>query len=141
VVVTGGTATTGIRSTPAPSTPVPTTSWSFTTEVNPAPFLLNRTPAPGATRVGRGASVIVRFSEAVTGVSATTATLTRAGAKVPIAATVAFDSVGQTWTINPGANLRAGTVYTVTLRGGPTAIREAATTGLPFQTVTWSFTT
>jgi methionine-rich copper-binding protein CopC len=141
VVVTGGTATTGIRTTPAPSTPVPTTSWSFTTVANAAPFLLTQAPAPGATGVARGAVVTARFSEAVVGVSTTTATLTRAGARAPIAATVTYNAVTNTVTIRPAANLRAGTVYTVTLTGGPTAIREAAATALPFQTVTWTFTT
>ena len=140
VTVTGGTATTGIRSTPAPSTPVPTTSWSFTTEVNPAPFLVARAPAPGATGVARASVVTARFSEPVTGLSTTTATITRAGARVPVVATVTYNPATNTVTINAGG-LRGGTVYTVTLIGGPTAIREAAATGLPFQTVTWRFTT
>ena len=42
-------------------------------------------------------------------------------------------------TITPAANLRANTSFTVTLRGGATAIRDL--TGKPLVTKTWRFTT
>jgi hypothetical protein len=41
--------------------------------------------------------------------------------------------------ITPAANLRANTSFTVTLRGGATAIRDL--TNKPLVTKTWSFTT
>ena len=43
-------------------------------------------------------------------------------------------------TLNPNANLTRGVSYTVTLTGGATGIRNAAT-GTPLVTTTWSFTT
>ena len=45
----------------------------------------------------------------------------------------------RTMTINPNTTLAARTVYTATLTGGTTAIRDLA--GNPLTTTRWSFTT
>jgi hypothetical protein len=56
-----------------------------------------------------------------------------------IAATVTYSALNLRARLNPSANLAPGTTYTVTLTGGPTAIRSSA--GVPLTTTSWSFTT
>ena len=141
VVITGGSCApaSGIRTLLGTCAAFATTSWSFTTEVaNPAPTVIATNPAANAANVDRKAGAITAtFSEPVTGATATTATIARTGGGV-IAATVTGNGTN-TITITPAANLRANTSFTVTLRGGATAIRDL--TGQPLVTRTWSFTT
>ena len=142
VVITGGTCVpaAGIRTALGTCAAFATTSWSFTTEVaNPAPTVIATNPAANASNVTKRAPVITAtFSEDVQGVTSTTATIARTGGGV-IAATVSMNHTTHVVTITPAANLRANTSFTVTLRGGATAIRDL--TGLPLVTKTWSFTT
>jgi len=146
VVITGGTCTTpttgtGIRTLVTPCAALATTSWSFTTEIaNPAPTVIATNPVANATNVvRRGPPVITAtFSEDVQGVNGTTATIARTGG-TPIAATVVYNAATRTVSITPAANLRANTSFTVTLRGGATAIRDL--TNKPLVTRSWSFTT
>jgi len=56
-----------------------------------------------------------------------------------MAAAVTYNATTRVLTLNPNATLAANTKYTVTLTGGPAAIRDAA--GNPLATTTWSFTT
>jgi len=143
VVITGGQCTptaAGIR-VQTPCAALATTSWTFTTEIaNPAPTVTATNPVANATNViRRGPPVITAtFSEPVQGVNATTATIARTGGGA-IAATVVYNAATQTVSITPAANLRANTSFTVTLRGGATAIRDL--TNKPLVTKTWSFTT
>ncbi|HZX54438.1 MAG TPA: Ig-like domain-containing protein, partial [Ilumatobacteraceae bacterium] len=118
------------------------TTFNFTTEVaNPVATVIATNPAANATNVTKRAPVITAtFSEDVQGVTSTTATIARTGGGV-IAATVSYNSTTHVVTITPAANLRANTSFTVTLRGGATAIREATSPFRPLVTKTWSFTT
>lgn len=95
-------------------------------------------PSAGATGVPVASSVVASFSEAVQGVTADTFTLTTGGGPA-IAAALTPDPAGTTWTLDPGSDLAAGTVHTVTLTGGPDAIRDLA--GNVLFTKTFSFTT
>ncbi len=121
-------------------TPLATHTWSFTTAAaaNAAPRVTARTPAVNAAGVGVGVNVTATFSEAVTGVSATTVTL-RSPAGTTVAAVVSYNATTRVATLNPNANLARNTVYTVTLTGGATAIRDTQGAGLA--TTTWSFRT
>jgi methionine-rich copper-binding protein CopC len=83
-------------------------------------------------------NVTATFSEAVQGVSGTTFTL-KTSTGVAIAATVSYNATTRVATLDPNANLAAGTTYTATLTGGTTAIRDAANN--PLTTVTWTFQT
>ncbi len=56
------------------------------------PAVIGRTPAAGASGVVPGATVSTQFSEAVTGVSGTSFTLTPQGGSTPLAATVGYDA-------------------------------------------------
>ncbi len=130
--MTGG--TTSVRD--AAGNPLPTSTWNFTT--GPAPTVSSRYPASGQTGISRTANIAAVFSEAVQGVSTTTATL-RNAAGTAITAVVTYDSTTRRLTLNPSSTLAARTVYTARLAGGSTAIRDLA--GNPLTTTSWSFTT
>jgi Ca2+-binding RTX toxin-like protein len=104
-----------------------------------APTVTAQAPAAGATSVAVGVSPTVTFSEPVTGVSNTTLTVRAAGAAAPVAATVTQVGTSNTWTVVPRRNLASDTRYTVTVTGGPAAIRDL--TGNPLTTVTSTFLT
>jgi methionine-rich copper-binding protein CopC len=126
----------GIRTNANPCSPLAATSWTFTTD--PAPVVIARVPAVNATGVARATNVTATFSENVLG-AATSVTLVRTSNGVVEPATVTYNAGTRTVTLDPVGNLRRATQYTVTLTGGATAIRSAAT-GVPLTTVTWSFT-
>ena len=96
-------------------------------------------PAAGATGVGADANVTATFDEAVQGVSGSTFTLADAATGAAVAGSVTYNTSTRVATLDPGASLAAGTQYTATLTGGPTAIRDV--TGNPLATVSWTFTT
>jgi hypothetical protein len=60
---------------------------------------------------------------------------------VLIPAAVAYNAGSHIATLNPNANLAFGTQYTVTLTGGPAALRDLAVPSNPMITTSWSFTT
>jgi methionine-rich copper-binding protein CopC len=128
------TLTNGIRD--AASNALTTSSWSFTTVSDSTPPTVTaRSPGVNATAVAVGTNVTATFSEAVTGVSDTSFTLTDpAGAAV--AAVVTYDAATRVATLNPNANLLADTKYTATLTGD---IRDAA--GNALTSTSWTFTT
>jgi hypothetical protein len=118
--------------------PLATTTWSFTTFGDPAPTVTSRVPAVGGTGVAVGNDIQADFSEAVTGVSATTFTL-RSSAGVQVAAAVGYNATLRRAWLNPSASLAPNQTYTATLTGGASAIRDLA--NVPLATTTWSFTT
>ncbi len=130
--LTGG--ATAIRD--AAGNPLATTSWTFTT--GPRPTVTARTPGVSSTGVSRTVNITATFSEAVTGVSGTTVTL-RTSAGAAVTAVVTYSATTRVATLNPSVTLAANTVYTVTLTGGTSAIRDAI--GNPLTTTTWNFTT
>jgi len=98
------------------------------------------TPQSGATGVARAANIVANFSEPITGVSITSVVLTNtaSGAVIPSARTL--NGPANRVTINPNNSLARNTQFTVTLVGGPTALR-AVTGGVPLVTTGWKFTT
>ena len=56
-----------------------------------------------------------------------------------VAATLTYDAATRIATLDPKADLAAGTQYTATLTGGATGIKSL--TGTPLATATWNFTT
>ena len=123
----------------AANNPLAATSWSFTTVAAPPadttpPIVTATVPAANATGVSTGASVTATFSEAVTGVSGSTFTLSGPGGAV--AASVSYDSASKTATLTPGAALAFNTTYTANLTAG---IADAANN--PLAATSWSFTT
>ena len=97
-----------------------------------APTLTARTPGVDARSVSQTGNVSATFSEAVTGVGATTFTL-RQGTTA-VAAAVTYNATTRVATLDPTATLTADRTYTVTLTPG---IRGAA--GNPLAATTWTF--
>src|SRR6185312_10168037 len=83
------------------------------------PTVTAQTPAAGATAVTVGSNVTATFSEQVQGVGTSTFTLTGPSGTVPA---VVSPNSGNKWTLNPSANLAAGTTYTVDLTTGITDV-------------------
>jgi len=117
-------------------------TWQFTTAAPPEvnaiditpPTVLSRSPAPYAISVAPNAVISVTFNEPIDPFTINTQTLTLNGAS-SVSGNVSY--VGTTALFKPAADLKAGTVYTVTVAG---TIEDLAgnSMGAP---VTWSFTT
>lgn len=99
-----------------------------------APWVTSQSPLPGASGVAAGGKVTVGFSEPVTGIDATTFTLT--GSSGPVPATVTYDAALQAATLVPSAQLVAATLYTAAVSGS-----VSDTAGNPLTSTSWSFTT
>ena len=109
-----------------------TTTWTFVTGPRPTAAI---SPVPNSTTVLVTANLTARFSEAVTGVSADSFTLTGPGGAV-VDAVFSYNPVTRTATLDPIDPLAAATTYTATVTS---AVEDLA--GNPFATRTWSFTT
>ncbi|WP_306917496.1 MULTISPECIES: Ig-like domain-containing protein [unclassified Arthrobacter] len=93
--------------------------------------MTTRTPAADATAVAVGTNITATFNEAVQAVSGTTFTLrTGTATGTAVAGAVTYDAATRVATLNPTANLSAGTTHTASLTGGGTAIRDAANNAL-----------
>ena len=101
------------------------------------------TPANGATGVALATTVTATFDQDLDPTTVTTATFevrTPANALVP--ATVSYHAGSRTATLVPSSPLSSSTVYTATLRGGPTDPRIKNASGVALAgSVVWSFTT
>jgi methionine-rich copper-binding protein CopC len=117
-------------------TALPTTAITFTaTPDRTAPSVTSVSPVGGAKGVGFRTNVVARFSERVQGVSTITAVLTNRRTGAVVRAVVTVNSAGTRLTLNPRAKLARKTVYTLTLKGGATAIRDMSGNSLaPFKT-------
>jgi hypothetical protein len=120
-----------------PAKALPSTTWTFTTTA--APKVTVRTPASAANSIAVASNISTTFSEAVTGVAATTFTLKNTVTGVAVPSAVSYNTTTRVATLNPTANLVADTRYTAVLTGGSAAIRDSQGTGLA--THSWTFTT
>lgn len=106
-----------------------------------APTVTATSPASGATGVAAAANVTATFSEAMNASTVTPSTFTlQAGPSAPVAAAVSYDSATNVATLNPNADLAAGTVYTATVKGGSSGVKDVAGNALAADR-TWTFTT
>lgn len=121
----------------AAGTPLTGTSWTFTT--GPVPVAIAVTPRQGASLVRRANNIAVTFSEAIQGADTGTIFVKNTATGATMAATVSRYGTTNQWILNPSATLAAKTRYTVTVAGGPAAIRDLA--GNSLTTYTWTFTT
>ncbi len=116
-------------------------SWSFTTAAvdNTPPTVTSVSPLNGATGVSTGANVIANFSEAVNASTVTTTTfqLRDAGNNL-IPATVSTS--GNQITLDPTSSLTGSAVYTATITGGASGVKDLAGNALA-SNYSWSFTT
>ncbi len=72
--------------------------------------------------------------------NASTFTLTKQGSTTPLAAQITYDQATKKATLNPDADLEAGTTYTATIEGGSSGAKDLAGNPLGSEKV-WSFTT
>ncbi|HSW07390.1 Ig-like domain-containing protein [Aquabacterium sp.] len=89
-----------------------------TTQDTVAPTLQSFTPADGSTRVAVGANLVLKFSETVLAGSGSIQVLNSSGQvlrEIHANDTSAVTINGSTITIDPGANLPAGSSFTVTI--------------------------
>jgi len=106
-----------------------------------APTVRGVAPQEGATGVVVGANAEATFSEAMdpATVSSSTFTLTKQGTTQPLTAQVSYDAATRKATLNPTADLEAGTSYTATIKGGSGGVRDLAGNPLAADKI-WSFT-
>jgi hypothetical protein len=104
------------------------------------PTVVSTTPTNGSTGAAVGVSPTATFSEAMDTSTLTTSTFTlrQQGQTTPVSATVSYAS--QVATLDPSANLSAGTTYTATVKGGTSGAKDLAGNPLAAD-VSWSFTT
>lgn len=110
-------------------------TWTFTTGADTiAPTVVARSPVIDDTDVPLGATVDVKFSEQVLGVSDTSMTLEQAG--IPVLASVAYFPASRVASLTPNVPLAPNTVYTAKLSS---TIADGSAN--PLAPLTWSFTT
>ena len=105
-----------------------------------APTVTATAPAAGATGVDVAANVTGTFSEGMDPATVTSGTFTLASGTTPVAATVTYGSSGKVATLNPDADLAAGTTYTATITAGANGVKDVAGNALAADK-TWTFTT
>ncbi len=112
--------------------------WSFTT-IAGAPALTTKVPASGATNVPVGQSVSATFDQDMDAATITSANfyVQKAGGS-PLPATVTYNAATRTATIDPSADLEAGSAYQVTVSTG---VRNAGGLSVAGAPVVWSFNT
>jgi hypothetical protein len=117
-------------------------SWSFTTAAsvdNTPPTVTSVSPVGGTTGVGTGINITATFSEAISSSSVTNSTfqLRDAGNNL-VSATVS--TLTNQITLTPTSALSASTVYTATITGGVSGVKDLAGNALA-NNYSWSFAT
>ncbi|WP_258061172.1 Ig-like domain-containing protein [Arthrobacter sp. 4R501] len=123
-------------------------TWTFTTAPagggdTTAPTVTATSPTANATAVAVSANVTGTFSEAMNQSTVTSSTFTLTGPTGTVPAAVTYSSTGNVATLNPTADLAAGTTgttYTATIKSGPTGVKDVAGNALATDK-TWTFTT
>ena len=116
-------------------------SWSFTTAAvdNTPPAVTSVSPLNGATGVNAGANIIANFSEAVNASTVTTTTFQLRDAGNNLIPASVSTSSGQI-TLDPTSTLAGSAVYTATITGGASGVKDLAGNALA-SNYSWSFTT
>src|SRR4030095_8558433 len=115
--------------------------WSFTTGAvdNIAPTVSAVSPANGSTGISTGTNVTATFSEGINASTVTTSTFQlRNSANTLITATVSTS--GNQIILTPSAPLVNSAVYTATVTGGASGVKDLAGNALA-SNYSWSFTT
>ena len=100
-----------------------------------APTVTATSPASGAAVT---TNVTGTFSEAMTSSTVTSSTFTLTSGTTTVGAAVTYS--GGVATLNPTADLAAGTTYTATIKGGASGVKDAAGNAMAADK-TWAFTT
>jgi hypothetical protein len=106
-----------------------------------APTVTGTLPAANATNVSQTTQVSATFSEAIDLSSLTTNTFElRNSANAVQASTLTYDAATKTATLAPNSPLVGGAIFTATVKGGASGIKDIVGNPLAAD-VTWSFTT
>ncbi|MEP7375512.1 MAG: Ig-like domain-containing protein [Chitinophagaceae bacterium] len=106
---------------------------------NTPPTVSNVSPVNGATGVGTSTTVTATFNEAINASTVTSSTVQlRNSANTLIAATLS--TAGTQVILTPSAALATSTLYTVTITGGASGVKDLAGNALA-NNYSWSFTT
>ena len=104
------------------------------------PVVTGTSPVAGSSGVAVTANVTGQFSEAMDASTVTSATFTLKAGTTAVPAAVTYSSTDRVATLNPDADLTAGTTYTATIRGGTGGVKDVAGNALATDK-TWTFTT
>jgi hypothetical protein len=118
-------------------------NWSFTTEAGDItpPTITSVTPVNGATGVPISTTAAAIFNEAMDATAINSSTIElRNSSNVLITATVSYNTGTRTATVTPSVTLANLIVYTVTIKGGASGVKDAAGNALASD-YNWSFTT
>ena len=118
-------------------------SWAFTTSVgtdSTPPTVTVTSPLDAATNVLLAANITATFSESMDPASINTSTFTLYKGATPVTGTVSYSEFSKTATFDPTGLLDLTAVYTATVKGSPTGVKDAAGNLLAADQV-WSFTT
>ncbi|MDO3416879.1 DUF4082 domain-containing protein, partial [Hymenobacter sp. BT770] len=117
----------------------------FDTAVGPdtsAPTVLSTSPANNAASALATANITVTFDEAVDPATVSGTTVQLLNGTSPVAATVTYDAISRTATLDPTATLSYSTAYTISVKGGASDPRIKDLAGIALAaTFTSSFTT
>ncbi|WP_236782970.1 CBM96 family carbohydrate-binding protein [Arthrobacter sp. QXT-31] len=105
-----------------------------------APTVTATSPAAGATGVAVAVNATGSFSEPMDAATLTSDTFTLRTGTTTVPAAVTYNSADRVATLNPDADLTAGTTYTATIKSGTAGVKDAAGNALATDR-TWQFTT
>lgn len=115
----------------------------FTTSTAPdttPPTVTANSPSNGATDVSTLPNITVTFSEAINSTTLSTNTFElRDASNTLVSATVSYDAANRTATLTPSSSLSISTVYTATVKGGTSGVKDQAGNALAAD-FSWSFT-
>jgi glucose/arabinose dehydrogenase len=104
-------------------------SWSFTTvaaDLTP-PIVTSVTPANGATGISLSTAASATFNEAMNAATITNSTIElRNQSNILIAGSVSYNAATMTITVTPSSLLANSTVYTITIKGGSSGVKDVA---------------
>jgi hypothetical protein len=107
-----------------------------------APSVSSTSPSPGAAGVPVGVTITATFSEAMDPATINGSTFVlHTSSNAPVPATVGYNALNRTASLQPSSPLLAGATYTATVRGGATnpTVRDASGNAM-LTSLVWSFT-
>ena len=116
-------------------------SWTFTTVAvdNIPPTVTSVLPVNGTTGLSTGTTVTANFSESINALTVTGTTFQLRNASSNLV-TANINVSGSQVTLTPSAVLTGSTVYTVTIKGGTSGVKDLAGNALA-NDYSWTFTT
>jgi hypothetical protein len=115
----------------------------FTVNAGPdvtPPLVTSVSPVNGAIDINTGTTLDVVFNEAMNSSTITSSTIELRSGSTVVSATVTYNTTSLSATLTPSSPLSPSTIYTATVKGGASGVKDAAGNALASD-YTWSFTT